>query len=43
MKRLLKVKDDLIWNLIIEKRKETEKELNELKDKHHNEVSEWAK
>ncbi len=31
MKKLVKVKDDLIWNLIIEKRKESEKEIEDLK------------
>ncbi len=43
MKKLLKVKDDLIWNLVMEKRKEGEREIQALKEKHHNEISEWVK
>ena len=43
MKKLLKVKDDLIWNLVIEKRKESERDIQALKEKHHNEISEWVK
>lgn len=43
MKKLLKAKDDIIWNLIQEKKLKDEKELLKLKEKTQNEVAEWAK
>jgi hypothetical protein len=43
MKKLLKAKDDIIWNLIQEKKLKDEKEIMKLKEKTQNEVAEWAK
>ena len=43
MKKLLKAKDDIIWNLIQEKKARDEKEIVKLKEKTHNEISEWVK
>ena len=43
MKKLLKAKDDIIWNLIQEKKNREEKEILKLKEKTHNEISEWVK
>jgi hypothetical protein len=43
MKKLLKAKDDIIWNLILERKAREEKEILKLKEKTHNEISEWAK
>jgi hypothetical protein len=43
LKRLLKAKDDIIWNLIQEKKDQEEKELRSYKEKTHNEIAEWAK
>lgn len=43
IKKLLKAKDDIIWNLILERKAREEKEVLKLKEKTHNEISEWAK
>lgn len=43
LKRLIKAKDDIIWNLIQERKAREEKEVLKLKEKTHNEISEWAK
>ena len=43
MKKLLKAKDDIIWNLIQERKLREEKELLKLKEKTQNEIAEWAK
>ena len=43
MKKLIKTKDDIIWNLLCEKKEREEKNLNQLKEKAHNEISEWVK
>jgi hypothetical protein len=43
IKRLLKAKDDIIWNMILERKAREEKEVLKLKEKTHNEISEWAK
>ena len=43
MKQLLKAKDDIVWNLIQEKKEQEEKEIRTLKEKTHNEIAEWAK
>lgn len=43
MKQLLKIKDDIIWTLINEKRNDEIKEVTRMKETNYNEVSEWAK
>lgn len=43
LKKLLKTKDDIIWNLIQEKKARDDLEIIKLKEKAHNEISEWAK
>jgi hypothetical protein len=39
----LKLKDDIIWNLINDKKLKEENEINYIKEKSHNEISEWGK
>ena len=39
----MKVKDDIIWNLINEKKTQEENEINYIREKSHNEIAEWAK
>lgn len=41
--KLLKIKDDIIWNLINEKKTQEENEINYIREKSHNEIAEWAK
>ena len=43
MKKLLKIKDDIIWNLIAEKRSIFEKNVHEIEEKYRNEVDEMFK
>jgi hypothetical protein len=43
LKKLVKAKDDIIWSLIQEKKNSEERELNRLKEKMQNEISEWVK
>jgi hypothetical protein len=43
LKKLLKAKDDIIWNLILDKKAREDLEVFKLKEKTHNEISEWAK
>jgi len=39
----LKVKDDIIWSLIAEKKTQEQNEINYIRDKSHNEIAGWAK
>lgn len=39
----LKVKDDIIWSLISDKKIQEENEINYIRDKSHNEIAGWAK
>ena len=41
--KLLKLKDDIIWNLINEKKTQEENEISYIREKSHNEIAEWAK
>ena len=41
--KLIKLKDDMIWSLINEKKNQEENEINYIRDKSHNEIAEWAK
>lgn len=41
--KLLKIKDDIIWNLINEKKTKEENEITYIREKSHNEIAEWAK
>jgi hypothetical protein len=43
MKKLLKVKDDIIWNLIAEKRSIFEKNVHDIEEKYRNEAAEMFK
>lgn len=43
IKRLIKVKDDIIWNLLNDRRAKDELEILQLKEKTHNEIAEWVK
>ena len=40
---ILKVKDDIIWNMMQEKKQLEEKELIKIKERTQNEITEWAK
>lgn len=40
---ILQMKDDIIWNMMQEKKNQEEKELAIIKDKARNEISEWSK
>jgi hypothetical protein len=37
------LKDDIIWNLINEKKTKEENEINYIREKSTNEIAEWAK
>ncbi len=41
--KVLKLKDDIIWNLINEKKTQEENEITYIREKSHNEIAEWAK
>ena len=41
--KVLKLKDDIIWNLINEKKNQEENEITYIREKSHNEIAEWAK
>lgn len=40
---ILKMKDEIIWNMLQEKKEIEEKELNIIKNKAKEEISEWSK
>ena len=40
---VLKLKDDIIWSMMQEKKLQEEKELALIKEKTRNEISEWGK
>jgi hypothetical protein len=43
MEQLLKVKDDIIWNLILDKKKARDEEMETVNEKHSNQMSELKK
>lgn len=43
MKKLLQVKDELIWTIVQEKKKSQGSEIMKLQEKHYNEIVEWNK
>jgi hypothetical protein len=43
MKKLLKIKDDIIWNLVAEKRSIFEKNVHDIEEKYRNEAAEMFK
>jgi hypothetical protein len=43
MKKLLQVKDELIWTIVQEKKKSQGSDLMKLQEKHYNEIVEWNK
>ena len=43
MKKLIQIKDDIIWNLINDKKDRFEAEMKIIKDKHDNEINELLK
>ena len=43
MDKLLKVKDDIIWNLILDKKKARDEEITVINQKHTNEITELKK
>jgi len=43
MKKLINIKDDIIWSIIQEKKKGSNTEIVKLQEKHYNEIVEWNK
>jgi len=41
--KALKIKDDMIWSLISEKKTQELNEVNYIREKSHNEIAGWAK
>ena len=43
MKKLVNIKDELIWSVIQEKKKGSNTEMLKIQEKHYNEINEWNK
>jgi hypothetical protein len=43
MKKLVNLKDEIIWNVIQENKKVVNQEIVKIQEKHYNEIVEWNK